>query len=98
MAGERAYERAKRIKTAKWLLAEARYRANEQLPDRRTVLGHPDVAGSIAALLFMIELWWPDLPEQVQREALKAANRITNHDKPRSTGPVASEKYLWDTC
>lgn len=46
----------------------------------------------------MIELWWPDLPEQVQREALKAANRITNHDKPRSTGPVASEKYLWDTC
>jgi hypothetical protein len=80
MAGERAYRQAMKLRTEKWLLAEARWLAHEQQPDGLTRLRWPEVASCVSSLLFMIELWWVDLPEQLRDDALKTADRITNYD------------------
>jgi hypothetical protein len=78
MTGERAYQAAMKIKTEKWLLCEAAWKAHDEQPDRRTVLGYPEVSWTVAGLLQTMLLHWRDLPEQVRYDALKAGHRITN--------------------
>ena len=82
MAGERAYKAAMKLKTEKWLLAEARYQGHKVRPDGRSKLGYPEVAWSVSALLFALELHWQDLPEQVRYNAMKACKCITNYEPP----------------
>jgi hypothetical protein len=79
VTGERADRQAMKLRTEKWLLAEARWKADEQQPDGLTRLRWPEVASSVSSLLFMVELWWVDLPEQLRDEALKTADTITNY-------------------
>ena len=71
-----------KIKTEKWLLAEAQWRTHEQRPDGLTNLGYPEVSWQIGSLLFTIHLHWHDLPQQVRDEAMKTCHRITNYEPP----------------
>jgi hypothetical protein len=89
MAGELAYQAVTKIKTEKWLVAEAAWMVREW----PTINGwRPEQAYATGSLLDELVLHWVDLPGQVQQAVLRTCRELTGERERAGRASLRSHR------